>query len=123
MGYDYVKIEMKFTLLTPVKSAAPFHLRENLTGQAPVKSAAPFHLRENLTGQALLTYELNSGIGGIEELNQIEELWLTSPYAILFRTWSWRCRSPFMDWHCWTTSGRERLKPRVSWASRSPFAW
>jgi len=77
MGYDYVKIKMKFTLLTPVKSAAPFHLRENLTGQAPVKSAAPFHLRENLTGQPLLTYELNSGIGGIEELNQIERKWGT----------------------------------------------
>jgi hypothetical protein len=43
MGYDYVKIKMKFTLLTPVKSAAPFHLRENLTGQAPVKSGTAFN--------------------------------------------------------------------------------
>jgi hypothetical protein len=37
----------------PVKSALPFHICENLTGQAPVKSALPFHICENLTGQGL----------------------------------------------------------------------
>jgi len=30
---------------------------KRLTGQAPVKSDMPFHICENLTGQALLTYE------------------------------------------------------------------
>jgi len=37
-------------------------------GQAPVKSAAPFHICENLTGQALVTYKQNWAIYGLKDL-------------------------------------------------------
>jgi hypothetical protein len=36
-------LSTKPLLPTPVKSAAPFHLRENLTGQAPVKYDKTFN--------------------------------------------------------------------------------